>query len=194
MTKFILMPYLKKFHVMYPNIDIEIVNHLSSNLVSMLKSGMLDLLILNLPLQDSSDLEVFPFTKVQDIFCASKEYMDVDKTYRLEDLKNYKLITQKRPSNTRTFFDKFLKLNNISLHPSIEAVSFNVVCDLTKIGFGYSYSTREFIKDELTNGTLYELKTDILPKKRDIGLVLYKNTHISFASQKLIDIILNNVK
>ena len=28
-------------------------------------------------------------------------------------------------------------------------------------------------------------------KKRDIGLVLYKNTHTSFASQKLINLILN---
>ena len=190
LTKHILMPYLKEFHLLYPNIDIEIVNHLSSNLVSMLKNGLLDLLILNLPMQDSSELEIYPFTQVQDIFCTSPEYMDTNKIYNLEELKNYKLITQKRPSNTRTFFDKFLKDNNIKIIPSVEAVSFNVVCDLTKIGFGYSYSTREFIKDELKNGTLIELNTIILPKKRDIGLVLYKNTHISFASQKLIDLIL----
>lgn len=190
LTKYILMPYLKEFHAKYPNIDIEIVNHLSSNLVSMLKNGLLDLLILNLPMTDTADLEVYPFTNVQDIFCASPEYMDTDKIYTLEELKEYKLITQKRPSNTRNFFDDFLKDNNVKITPSIEAVSFNVVCDLTKIGFGYSYSTREFVLEDLKSGKLKELKVDNLPQKRDIGLVLYKHTNISFASQKLINIIL----
>ncbi len=190
LTKHILMPYLKAFHKIYPNINIEIVNHLSNTLVTMLKNGLLDLLILNLPMQDSTDLEIHTFTQVQDIFCASPEYLDTSKTYTLNELKNYKLITQKRPSNTRTFFDIFLKENNLKLTPSIEAVSFNVVCDLTKIGFGYSYSAKEFIQEEVSKGVLKEIKTNVLPKKRDIGLVLYKNTNISFASQKLINIIL----
>ena len=190
-TKHILMPYLKKFHKLYPNINIDIVNHLSSTLVTMLKNGFLDLLIVNLPMQETNDLQTFPFTQVQDIFCASKDYMDTSKNYTLEALKSYNLITQKRPSNTRTFFDNFLKENNLKLIPSVEAVSFNVVCDLTKIGFGYSYATKEFIQDELEKKTLIELKTDKLPKKREIGLVLHKNSSISFASQKLIDLILN---
>ena len=189
-TKHILMPYLQEFHKLYPNITIDIVNHLSSTLVTMLKNGFLDLLILSLPTQETTDLNIFPFTQVQDIFCTNPEYMDTTKKYTLEELKNYNLITQKRPSNTRTFFEEFLKENNTKLIPSTEAVSFNVVTDLTKIGFGYSYSTKEFIKEELEKGTLKELKT-ILPKKRDIGLVLYKNTHTSFASKKLIDLILN---
>ena len=189
LTKYILMPYLKEFHSKYPNINIEIVNHLSSSLVNMLKNGLLDVLILNLPTLDSSELEVIPFTQVQDIFCSSPEYMDTEKCYSLEELKNFKLITQKRPSNTRTFFDSFLKKNNIKLIPVVEAVSFNVVCDLTKIGFGYSYATREFVNDELNSGVLKELKTNVLPPKRDIGLVLNRNNHISFATQKLIEII-----
>lgn len=191
LTKHVLMPYLKKFHKSFPNINIEIVNHLSSTLVSMLKNGLLDLLILNLPMLDEADLQIYPFTQVQDVFCASPEYMDTTQNYTLEELQKYKLITQKRPSNTRTFFDNFLKSNNIKLVPAVEAVSFNVVCDLTKIGFGYSYNTQEFVAEEINNGTLHVLKTDRLPPKRDIGLVLYKNTHISFASNELIKLILN---
>lgn len=190
-TRHILMPYLQKFHKLYPNINIDIVNHLSNTLIAMLKNGFLDVVILNLPTQETTDLEILPFTQVQDIFCSSKEYMNTSKTYSLEELKDYNLITQKRPSNTRTFFDNFLKENNSKLIPSVEAVSFNVVTDLTKIGFGYSYSTREFIKEDLEKGTLVELKTNITPKKREIGLVLHKNASISFANQKLIDLILN---
>ncbi len=192
LTKHILMPYLKTFHKLYPNINIEIVNHLSSELVHMLKSGLVDLLILNLPLNDDNDLTIHPFKQVQEIFCASPEYIDSNKTYSLNDLSELALISQKRPSNTRTYFENFLKNNNIKLTPSIEAVSFNVVCDLTKIGFGYSYLTKEFVLDDLNNGSLVEMKTDFALEKRDIGIVLYSHTHIPFASRKLIDLILKN--
>lgn len=190
LTKNILMPYLKEFHNRYPNIDINIVNHLSSTLISMLKNGLLDVLILNLPILDATDLEVMPFTKVEEIFCSSPEYMDTSKSYTLNDLKNYKLISQKMPSNTRLFFENFLKQNNAKLVPSVEAVSFNVVCDLTKIGFGYSYLTKEFIKEDLNSGALKQLNVASVPKPRDIGLVLNKNAHTSFATNKLINLIL----
>ena len=189
-TKNILIPYLKTFHKLYPNINIDIVNHLSNNLIPMLKNGTIDLAILNLPIQDTTDLIIQPFTTVQDIFASSDEYMDTTKIYAINELKKYNLITQKRPSNTRAFFDNFLKENNVKLTPSIEAVSSNIVCDLTKIGFGYSYLTREFVKDELEKGLIHELKTNISPNKRDIGLITFKNTITSYASQKLIDLIL----
>ena len=191
-TKHILMPYLKDFHKLFPNINIEIVNHLSTTLVTMLKSGLLDLLLLNLPMADTSELEINPFTQVQDTFCSNCEYMDTQRTYTLDELRDFKLITQKRPSNTRTFLDNFLKSQNIKLVPSIEAVSFNVVTDLTKIGFGYAYATREFIIDELKSGVLEELKVEKLPPKREIAIVSYKNTHIPFATRKLIELILAN--
>ena len=188
-TKYILMPYLKAFHKMYPNINIEIVNHLSNTLVTMLKNGLLDFVLLNLPMQDSSDLIIQPFAKVHDIFCTSPDYLDTNKTYTLNELKDYKLITQKRPANTRIFFDNFLKLNNVKIIPSVEAVSFNVVCDLTKIGFGYSFLTKEFIEEQLKKGQLVEIKTDKLPEPRNVGIVQYKSTNTSFASKKLIELI-----
>lgn len=190
-TKHILMPYLKRFHKKFPNVSIEIVNHLSGTLVSMLKNGLVDLLILNLPTQDSADLQIYPFARVNDIFCASPDYLDFKKVYALNDLSKYKLIAQKRPSNTRLFFDEFLKQKSAKLKPEIEAVSFSVVCELTKIGFGYSCLTKEYILQELKSGELKQIKTNNLPSPREIGLVLYKNTTPSFASKELIDLILN---
>lgn len=189
-TRHILMPYLKEFHKLYPNVDIEIVNHLSSTLVSMLKSGLLDLLVLNLNVDNNNDLIIHPFTKVQDIFCSSPEYMNTSIDYKIEDLQNYKLICQKRPSNTRAYFDEFIKKNNVVLTPSIEAVSTAIVNDLCKIGLGYAFTTKEYIMDSLQSGELVELKVNTTPPPREIGIALYKNTHIPYASNKFIDMIL----
>lgn len=190
-TKNLLLPYLKQFHEKYPNIDIEIVNELSSNLVYMLKNGLLDVLVINTPIKNSAELDVFPFTTVQDVFCCAPKYMDTEKVYTFEDLKKYKLIAQKMPSNTRAFFEDFLKHNNQSLEPSIEAVSFSVVEDLTKIGFGYACLTKEYIKKDLEAGGLVEIKTNIAIPSRNVCLAIKKNSALSFACNKLINIMIN---
>ena len=192
LTRHILLPYLKQFHCLFPNIDIEIVNNLSPNLLTMLKNGMLDLLILNLPIGEQNDLEIVPFTKIQDAFYASPFYMRVENAYSLQDLENYKMICQKRPSHTRKYFDEFIKNKNIKINPHIEAVSFNIVCDLTKIGLGYSFLTREFVKTEIESGEIVELKVETLPEPREVGIVYSKRHTLSFATKQLIDIILKN--
>ena len=190
-TKNLLMPYLKQFHEKYPNIDIEIVNELSSNLVYMLKNGLLDVLIVNTPIKNSAELDIFPFTTVHDVFCCAPKYMDTEKVYTFEDLKKYKLIAQKMPSNTRAFFEDFLRQNNQSLATSIEAVSFSVVEDLTKIGFGYACLTKEYIKKDLESGELVEIKINIAIPSRSVCLAIKKDSALSFACNKLINMMIN---
>ena len=40
-TKYFLLPYIEKFHTLYPNIDISITNNLTNNLLSLLKKEVL---------------------------------------------------------------------------------------------------------------------------------------------------------
>ena len=42
--RYVLMPYLKKFHEKYPNIDIQINNNISNNLIKELRNGNFHLL------------------------------------------------------------------------------------------------------------------------------------------------------
>ena len=55
--RYILMPYIEKFHEMYPNIDIQINNNLSNNLIKELRNGNLDILMLFKPSIDNKDLK-----------------------------------------------------------------------------------------------------------------------------------------
>jgi DNA-binding transcriptional LysR family regulator len=189
LTKYILIPYLKEFHKRFPSIKIDIVNNLSSSLIKTLKSGLIDLLILNTPIQDQSDLNITPIETIEDVFCANKEYIDTSKTYTFDELKNYNLIIQKKPSNTRLHFDTLLKENNQTLTPFIEAASFTSVAELTKICFGYSYLPKQFIKKELNEGSLALLKTNINTGSRDVVLITSKNNSLSFATNELIKLI-----
>lgn len=189
-TKHFLMPYIEKFHSMYPNIEISIVNELTINLVKDLKNGYLDLLITNMPINTSSDLKVEVCAKLHDSFASSKKYIDLEgKKIKLSDITNYKIITQKEPSNTREFLNNFMKENNIEFKPDIEIVSYALVVEFIKSGFGIGYITKEFVKEELKNGELYEIIIDKKIPERNLGIVTLKNNIPNFATKRFIELL-----
>lgn len=194
-TQHVLLPYLEKFTSLYPNINVSITNHLTSDLIKLLRNGTVDLLILNLPTIEHPDLEITPFVEVHDILAVGEKLKSLsNKKQNLKELLNKDFIFQKSPSNTRAYLDNFLKSKNIEITPKYDVVSFNLVKDMTKIGLGIGYLTKEFISNEIKNKELYPL--DITPSipPRFIGLVTLKKNIPSFASRSFINIILNKTK
>lgn len=192
-TKYFLLPFIEKFHKLYPNIDISITNHLTNTLLSMLKKGSLDFLIVNLPMENDNDFEITPCKELHDCFAGNSTYQkQISKKISLEDLvTNYPIITQKEPSNTRAFLNQLMKKHNINFHPKFDVVSYSLVKDFAKIGMGISYITKEFAKEELENNQLFEIPIKENIPSRNLGVVLPKNTISSFATDKFIELILN---
>ncbi len=188
--RYVLMPYLEKFHEKYPNIDIQINNNISNNLIKELRNGNLDILISFLPSTNNKDLIITPIKDVQDIFVGNKKYYDLlNKSNNLNDLKLYPLIFPSSASSSRIHLNKYLKNNDINLKPKLEVVSYNLIIDLIKAGFGIGYVTKEFIKNELENKSLYEIK--IIPKipKRTVAIVTMNKKEPNYSVKKLIEMI-----
>lgn len=184
----VLMSYLEKFHEKFPKIEIQIVNTLSSSLLTELRNGNLDMLVLNLPMSENKDINIIPVLDVQDIFVGNKKYYDLTKgKVNLNDLKNYPLIFQKLPSNTRAYLNSYLKENNIDLRPQLEVVSYNLIMDLVSAGFGIGYATKEFIKDDLKNKRLYEIEVIPSVPKRYIGIATIDKKTPNYSVKKLIE-------
>lgn len=190
----IAMPYLRKFHRIHPNVDIKISNNLTSELVKELRNGSLDLLVVNLPMKDDQkDLKIIPITTVNDIFIGNKEYYQkTNGKLKLDELSNYPLVAQQGPSNTRSFLNDFLKNNNVEPTIQNEIVSYNLVMDFVKAGFGIGYATKEFIKDELEKKELYEIKVTPKVPKRDVGIVILNKNIPNYSAQKLIEIMIKS--
>lgn len=194
-SKHFLMPYIEKFHKLYPNIDIEITNELTNNLVKDLRNGYIDLLVTNLPMKENNDLNIQTCTKLHDLFACSYKYLEKnDKNFELNELLKYKIICQKCPSTTREFLNNYMQENCIDFKPDIEIVSYNLVVDFIKAGFGIGYVTKEFIKEELNKKELYEIKVTPNIPTRELGIITLKNNTLSYAASKFIEIIMKDVK
>lgn len=191
LTKEFLLPYLEKFHSLYPRIDIKIIANITSALISNLKNGLIDIVILNL--NDKSygnDIEIMKCKKIRDCFVVNNKYKKlINKEISLKDLNNYPLILQARGSNTREFLDKFLRKNSVILNPNFELTSYSLVVEFAKIGFGIGYVTRDYINSLIDNKELFELNIKEKIPCRYIGIALSRNHLPSFSTKKLTEII-----
>lgn len=191
-TRYFVVQYIAKFHKQFPNIDISITNGLTHNLISDLKKGSLDVLIINLPSQNyDEDLEITPCATLHDGFAGNLEYKEKIKSpISLKDLVSaYPIVTQKAPSNTRTFLNNLMSTNNVEFHPKFDIVSYGLVKEFAKMGLGIAYITKEFAQDELNNNLLFEIPIKESIPERGLGIVLPKNMICSFATEKFIEII-----
>lgn len=192
LTKEFLLPYIEKFNKLYPKIDIQIVTSLTTDLIVKLRNGLIDMVILNI--NDKSyenDIDIIKCKKIQDCFVINNKYKELleKKNLSLQDLNNYPLILLAKGSNTRTFLDKVAKENDITLKPNIELTSYTLVKEFARIGLGIGYVTKEYVKDELKNKDLFELKIKENIPSRYIGIAISKNHLPNFSTKKLIEII-----
>lgn len=191
LTKEFLLPYLERFHNLYPKIDIQIITNISSELFPKLRNGLIDIIILNFNDKNyGDDIDIIKCRKIHDCFVVGDKYKDLlNKEISIKDLNNYPLILQSKGSNTREFLDDFARKYNTVLKPNIELASYTLVIDFSKIGLGIGYATKEYIKDKLKNKELYELKIKEKIPGRYIGIALSKNHVPNFSTKKLIEII-----
>ena len=191
LTKEFLLPYLERFHSLYPKIDIQIITYLTSDLMPKLRNGLIDIVILNLNKKNyGNDIDIIKCKKINDCFVVNNNYKDlINKEMSIKELNNYPLILQARGSNTREFLDNIASENGVVLKPNIELASYSLVIEFSKIGFGIGYATKEYIKKELKNKELFELKIKEKIPSRYIGIALSKNHVPNFSTKKLIEII-----
>lgn len=195
LTKKFLIPYLEIFHKKYPRIKIQIQTAISSKLFSLLRQGLIDLVIINLPYEEMSDIEITKVREVHDCFIVGDAYKDLtNKTIELKDLVKYPLILQAPGSITRRFLDNYGKENGVSFSPDMMISGFSLIVEFVRIGFGVGYTTEEYIQDELRERKVYKL--NVVPElpSRGIGLCYSKRNVPSFCTKKLIEIILSDRK
>ena len=194
LTKEFLISYLQTFHKQCPKIEIQIITDVTVELIPMLRKGMIDLIVSNLPLPiKDKDIKIIPCKDVHDCFICNKDYIELTKKpMPLNEIVNYPLILQRKPANTRAFLDNFMQQSNIVLKPIMDLASYTLVVEFTRIGLGIGYATKEYIKKYFDDKELYEIKTIPAVPKRQLGLVVMEHTLPSFSAKKLIDIILDD--
>lgn len=188
-SRYFLLPFLEKFHQEYPGVNLNILNRTTSEIIKLIKSGKADVGICNLPVNDDQ-LNVIPCKEIQDTFICGEKYKELaERPISLDQLMKQPLIFLERKSNSRMFVENFLKKRGFHVSPVFELGSYDLVLEFTKINLGVSCVIKEFAKDYLDRGDLYEVKLEEEIPKRSIGICHLKNIPLSHAARKFVEMI-----
>ena len=178
-----LLPYLKRFRELYPNIVINIVNDLSDNLISLLRNGSVDIVFTSYSDFKYKDVSINYICELNDMFFVGKGYKKNFDSFK--DIVNDGILVNKRPSVTRVNFDIFMDKNAINYVPKMEIVSHGLLVNLVMNNFGVGLLTKEFVEDEIGRNLFYVEPVVNIPKRK-LGYVLKNDFCASFAIKEFV--------
>lgn len=188
LTKLVLLETIKKFHVDYPNININITNDLTSNLINDLKLGKLDFVIFNESNIKESNVALIKIKELKQGFIYNPNFFK-DDIKSFNDLNNYPLILQKAESNSRKLLDYIALKKNVKLIPKMEVVSQDLITEFVNIGLGIGFSIINLSKRNFKDLKELEINKEI--PNINVYLATNKNVYLTFASETFINYLKN---
>lgn len=184
-----LLPYLNKFHQLYPNIQIKITNRTSSTCVDLLQQNKVDFIISNLPNSKiTKQMETDDIFNFNDIFIANKEFEELkNNKVTLKKLKKYPLLMLESKTTTRQFFESTLNKAGIKIEAAVELGSVDLLIEMTKIGLGISLVPEYSLN--LKKQNVFEVETKEKLPTRKLAVVKMKNIPLSKAAEKFLQVI-----
>jgi len=188
LCKYYLIPHLKAFHQVYPKLKIEIVNRTSTETVKILQEGLLDCAIIS-AMDFPEGLQYSPLRTIHDIFVARQK--PPKPVMGLKDLEGESMLLLEKKNATREHLESFLKAEAIDLTVDIEISSMEFLVEFAKIGLGVASVIKEFVTEDLMDGSLYHWPMVNEVPKRSLGLLIDQDRSHSIACRTFMDFMLD---
>ena len=188
-TSLFLTPYLETFHRKHPGIRLKIVSGRSAKVLSLLKSGVVDIAFASSP-SDKSNLLDFPCFETHSVFVAGSGYpCDFDHVYSLQEIAPFPLILLERKASSRVFLEQYFLKRGVTLTPEIELSSRSLLVDMAAIGLGVAGVTEEFVRRDLEKGSIRVLKTDFEIPSRTVDMCTLREVSPTAAASRFIEMV-----
>lgn len=187
--KYYLLPYLEKYHSLYPKVKVTVANSPTPSILDALASGKIDFGVVSSPLPEkASDLVVKNVKEIRDIFVAGTGFKHLSGQklpYRL--LSHLPVICLEKNTSTRKYIDSFLASKSVKLSPEFELATSDMIVQFVSKNLGIGCVMEEFATDAIKNGDLYKLDFESEIPSRNFCLV-YKDSPLSPAAREMINL------
>ena len=165
-TSWFLTPYLDEFHRQHPGIRLKIVSGRSAKVLSLLKSGAVDIAFASSPADSAVDS--WPCFSTHSVFVAGSQYpCDFDHAHTRQEIADFPLILLERKASSRVFLEQeFLK----------------------------SGVTLEFVQDALDAGDIRLLKTDFTIPARSVDMCTLRDVAPTAAATAFMEMVRQGAK
>ena len=187
-TSQFLVPYLDDFHRLHPGIRLKIVSGRSAKVLSMLKSGAVDIAFASSPSDPA--VESWPCFATHSAFVAGSSYdCDFDHVYTRREIADFPLILLERKASSRVFLEQEFLKHGVTLSPEIELSSRSLLVSLAHIGLGVAGVTLEFVQKALESGDIRALKTDFTIPARSVDMCTLRDVTPTAAAAAFMEMV-----
>ena len=188
-TGWFLAPFLDAFHRQHPGIRLKIVSGRSAKVLSMLKSGAVDIAFASSP-ADTAGIDNWPCFATHSVFVAGSEYpCDFDHVHTLEEIAAFPLILLERKASSRLFLEQYFLQRGVTLTPEIELSSRSLLVSLSRIGLGVAGVTLEFVEKALAGEEIRLLKTDFEIPARSVDMCTLRDVTPTAAAAAFMEMV-----
>ena len=184
-----LMPYITKFHELYPHINVKVHTIVTEELIKRAQLGIIDIVFTHLPNNIPDNFDIIHLKKLHDILVVNKDSKYLNKTINKKDLESLPLVLLPYHASNRKNFNKFCSSNNLVINPLMEIGNDLIVEECAQSGLGVGLVVREYVQNKLDNKELFELKTTFKIEPKDLVCLVDSNRHNNIIINKFIDIL-----
>ena len=177
LCKYLLLPYLKEFIRQNPHISISISCQSTNDTLKLLEDNKIDIGLIGKP-ENLKNIHFDFLEEIEDIFVAAKDYLRNLKARGIQKdhiLQRSTLMLLDKNNMTRQYIDDYLQENQIIIKDSIDISDMDLLIDFARIGVGVACVIKNFVREDLENGTLMEIPLGFPIHKREVGFA-YKTT------------------
>ena len=171
LCKYVLLPYLKGFVEKYPHVNISIESQSTNHTLELLDAKSIDLGLVAEP-KNRKGLTFTPLMEINDVFVCTPAYMEnllLREGQNPDIFKSGNIILLERSNMSRKHVESYMTDNQIEVNQLLEVTDMTLGIEFAKIGLGISCVVKEFVQEELKNGTLIEIPLEIPIPTRVIG-------------------------
>lgn len=188
--QFYLLPYLEKFHEQYPRIKVMVSNAPTPETMESLHEGRIDFGVVSTPVNPDSGVELLPVREIEDIFVAGEKFSELNgKLLDYSCLETLPCIVLEEKTSTRTFADNYLASKHVVLHPEFELATSDMVVQFAVRNLGIGLVVRDFAKERLKTGELFQLQFKEKMPKRQICIAADRSNPMSPAGTRLLELL-----
>jgi len=187
--QFFLLPFLEKFHELYPKVKVIVTNAPTPETLKYLQAGKIDFGVVSTPFAMHAGLEAFNVKEIEDVFVAGRKFIQYkNKTLDLQELEHLPLISLEKNTSTRSYMDTFLEKSGVVIHPEFELATSDMIVQFALRNLGIGSVMREFAQEHIESGKLFELRFNKIIPKRQFCVITDGRSTLTTAAKTLMEL------
>ena len=186
--QFYLLPFLESYSEQYPAIKVNVTNGPTPETLQSLREGIIDFGVVSSPFEAADDMEVIPVREVENVFVAGRRFIAYkNRMLDLQELLKLPMIVLENNTSSRSYMNRYLAENGITLAPEFELATSDMIVQFALRNLGVGCVVRDFAKEALDSGVLFELRFNRMIPKRHFCVVKRKHAVLSNAAARLLE-------